>query len=251
MFAAQYFPFTATSSMRLADGITLPFNLVYGALLYPRVAQEAVGRLRVASMYTKILTGGMEHHWTIMSDDGSLELDALFTTSDKTRRVTGSADTEVILPAGLSETGPSTGYVFQGGYCRGVVRCAAGYKQYVESLPVNLTLEDNALIFDPTVVRFRAYAGFQEVYSPDGDSVSNIYFDENDFTELADGTIVPIITSTTTESTRVPVKRIYVDANTYIEAGNLTQNISIVSKGGCGVKVVNSDIIRLGRGMYV
>jgi hypothetical protein len=89
------------------------------------------------------------------------------------------------------------------------------------------------------------------VYSPDGDSVSNIYFDENDFTELADGTIVPIITSTNTESTRVPVKRIYVDDNTYIEAGNLTQNISIVSKGGCGVKVVNSDIIRLGRGMYL
>ena len=109
MFAAQYFPFTATSSMRLADGITLPFNLVYGALLYPRVAQEAIGRLHVASMYTKILTGGMEHHWTIMSDDGSLELDALFTTSDKTRYVTGSADTEVILPAGLSDTGPSTG----------------------------------------------------------------------------------------------------------------------------------------------
>ena len=184
---SQYYPFSATSTMQLYGDVKLPFNLVYGCILYPRLTEESIqSSLEVRRVYTRFMDGpDFEHHWIIQNSDGSISLDAVFKTYDST-----NTDGEILLPAGLSDTSNATGYVMQGASCCGVIRCANGFKQYIESLPVNIELPSGALVFSAEVVRYRPFIGFKTIYNNDS-AVNSIVFDSSDFTTNADGVIVP------------------------------------------------------------
>ena len=249
---SQYYPFSATSTMQLYGDVKLPFNLVYGCILYPRLTEESTqSSLEVRRVYTRFMDGpDFEHHWIIQNNDGSISLDAVFKTYDST-----NADGETLLPAGLSDTGNATGYIMQGAGCCGVIRCTSGFKQYIESLPVNIELPSGALVFSAEVVRYRPFIGFRTVYNNDS-AVNSIVFDSSDFTTNADGVIVPKTKNSDAAEARVPIRRIYINDVDYVEAGDIKEqstlrsirNISIVAAGGSGVRVITSDKVTIGKG---
>ena len=74
---SQYYPFSASSTMQLYGDVKLPFNLVYGCILYPRLTEESIqSSLEVRRVYTRFMDGpDFEHHWIIQNSDGSISLD--------------------------------------------------------------------------------------------------------------------------------------------------------------------------------
>lgn len=249
---SQYYPFTATSTLQLYDDVKIPLNLVYGCILYPRLTEESVqSSLEVRRMYTRFMDGpDFEHHWIIQNSDGSISLDAVFKTYDST-----DTNGEILLPAGLTDEDNATGYVMQGSKYCGVIRCANGFKQYIESLPVNIEVQAGSLVFSADVVRYRPFVGFRTVYNDDS-AINSIVFDSSDFATTSDGVVVPKTKTADTAVDRIPIRRIYVNDVDYIEAADIQEygamrsvrNISIVAAGGSGVRVITDDRVTVGRG---
>lgn len=227
----QYFPFTPDSTRIIFDDVEMPLGLVYGALIYPRLPNTtALGALHISNMYTRFTNDGVEHHWTVTNEFEDITLDVLFPTYDVKQGTT------VVMPKGLIDEGPSTGYVLQHSFCRGVIRCAKGFLSYVENLPVMLELQPDAFVFDATTVRYRQNAGFQEIYFEGVNGpIKEIKFDSKDF-QVVDGVTVPIAKEAKPNILRTHVKKLKFGSDT-ITATEKVQNVSIVSKKNSGVKV--------------
>lgn len=251
---AQYFPFDRSSTMRLNGDVLFPYDSVYGAVLYPRVSAVPDGGLEVTNMKTAFLSPvDIEHTWTISSIDGGLTLSVVFSSRNKINSTTN----QVILKAGLIQNKPATGYVMQGSYCCGCIRCTAQFYSTVLTMPVEIELEPGSLILDSTVLRYRQNAGFREMLTSTGEVVRSISFDPDDFVTNPDGSVSVKTTPANTTATRTPIRRIYLDDVNYIEAADTVVNgamrkvrdISITAQGDSGLKVVTTDVINIGRGV--
>lgn len=242
---AQYWPFSTHSTMKILadDDVSLPFNFVYGAFLYPRIkTTDDIDALHVSVMYTRFTDKGVEHHWTVSNTYGSLLLDVVFRSYD----IEG-------YPKGMEAQKAATGYVMQGNFNRGVVRCAPGYMEYVETLPVLVELQPDALVFDPTVVRFRENSGFQELHFADGTLLKDVQFDPDDFLNN-EGTTEPKTEQEMPREIRTPVKEIIFDGsgNEKLTSTERLQHASIVAAKNSGVRVLTeSGEIQIGRGLYL
>lgn len=230
------YPFTVDSTRILYGNYKLPAGLVYGAVLYPQATEPL--SLHISNIHTKPIpyTTELQHIWTVADSANTVVLEILFTTKSDT------------LPAGLTKTGPSTGYAIQNDHCCGVVRCASDFMAFAQMLPDDLDLPATALVFDPTVVCIQRPTGFRGLVIDDT-TVTKIEFDPSVFT-VSDNSI-SVNTTTGVTTTQRPVKTLKViDANSIVSDEITGESIALTSDIGSSMKVVTTkDTIQIGRAM--
>lgn len=203
--ALSKYPFDKSSTFMLnaSTGVRMPLNLVYGAALYLR--SGTAGSIQVTRMST-LYTGpaDYQHIWYCSTPAGD-ELTVVFDTQS-----TDNGYGETKTPPGLLKDAKSTGLCYYGGELAGCVRCTENFYMFVRSLPHTVDLAEGSLVFDTSVVCFRAAIERPVVDTGDGIPIYGIVWNTDDF-ETIDGVVsvkTEILTGTVTKT---PIRRIHIN----------------------------------------